>query len=175
MRRPNTGEAKQRALFLAVERKPEPRRRLLPFRLAVRRRRHETPPLLERSAPELRLRFVIADVPFLILLSACAGRAPELTPLVQPTDQVATCDQIMTEIKANNARITDLANEEGWKVGQNVAAGVVGLVIWPVWFGMDFQDAAGKEGKSLSQRNEYLGTLAQQHCNRPVERYSPQR
>jgi hypothetical protein len=40
---------------------------------------------------------------------------------------------------------------------------------------MDFQDAAGKEGKSLSQRNEYLGTLAQQRCNRPVERYSPQR
>ena len=27
----------------------------------------------------------------------------------------------------------------------NVAAGVVGGVIWPVWFGMDFKDAAGKE------------------------------
>ena len=27
----------------------------------------------------------------------------------------------------------------------NVAAGVVGVVIWPVWFGMDFKDAAGKE------------------------------
>ena len=26
-----------------------------------------------------------------------------------------------------------------------VAAGVVGVVIWPVWFGMDFKDAAGKE------------------------------
>jgi hypothetical protein len=114
-------------------------------------------------------------VPLAILLSGCAGRAPELTPLVQPTDQFANCDQIMAEIKANNQRMTDLANEEGWKVGQNVAAGVVGLVIWPVWFGMDFQDAAGKEGKSLSQRNEYLGTLAQQRCNRSVERYSPQR
>ena len=95
--------------------------------------------------------------------------------LVQPTDQYANCDQIMAEIKANNQRMTDLASEEGWKVGQNVAAGVVGLVIWPVWFGMDFQDAAGKEGKSLSQRNEYLGTLAQQRCNQQVQRYSPQR
>lgn len=64
--------------------------------------------------------------------------------------------------------MTDLAGEEGWKVGQNVAAGVVGLVIWPVWFGMDFQDAAGKEGKSLSQRNEYLGTLAQQVAIDPL-------
>jgi hypothetical protein len=55
----------------------------------------------------------------------------------------------MAEIKANNARITDLANEEGWKVGQNVAAGVVGLVIWPVWFGMDFQDR-GREGRQIA-------------------------
>jgi hypothetical protein len=71
-------------------------------------------------------------IPLLILLSGCAGRAPELTPIVQPTDQFANCDQIMAEIKANNQRMTDLANEEGWKVSQNVAAGVVGLVIWPV-------------------------------------------
>ena len=115
------------------------------------------------------------SIPFLILSSGCAGRAPELTPIVQSTDQFANCDQILAEIKANNQRMADLAGEEGMKVGQNVAAGVVGLFIWPVWFGMDFQDAAAKEGKSLSQRNEYLGTLAQQRCNRSVERYSPQR
>jgi hypothetical protein len=105
---------------------------------------------------------------FLILLSGCAGRAPELTPIVQPTDQFASCDQIMAEIKANNQRMTDLANEEGWKVGQNVAAGVVGLVIWPVWFGMDFQDAAGKEGRSLSQRNGYACTAALQPTSRAL-------
>lgn len=100
----------------------------------------------------------------LLFLTGCAGRAPELTPVVQATDQFANCDQIMAEINANNQRMSDLATEEGLKVGQNVAAGVVGIVIWPVWFGMDFQDAAGKEGKSLSQRNEYLGTLARDRC-----------
>ena len=84
--------------------------------------------------------------------------------IVQSTDQFANCDQIIAEIKANNERMSDLASEEGLKVGQNVAAGVVGLLIWPVWFGMDFQDAAGKEGRSLSQRNEYLGTLARDRC-----------
>jgi hypothetical protein len=78
------------------------------------------------------------------------------------------CDQIIAEAKINNDRITELAREEGWKVTQNVAAGVVGLVIWPVWFGMDFQDAAGKEGKALSQRNEYLGVLAKQRCASPT-------
>jgi len=74
---------------------------------------------------------------------------------------------ITIEIQANNERITDLAREEGWKVTQNVTAGIVGLFIWPVWFGMDFQDAAGKEGKALSQRNQYLGNLAQQRCGPP--------
>ncbi len=97
-------------------------------------------------------------------LMGCAGRAPDLVPIVQVNDPHLTCDQIIAEAKINNDRITELAREEGWKVTQNVAAGVVGLVIWPVWFGMDFQDAAGKEGRALSQRNEYLGTLANQRC-----------
>lgn len=105
----------------------------------------------------------------LIALAGCAGRAPELTPVVQSIDQYSTCDQIIAEIKANNQRMSDLAGEEGLKVTQNVAAGVVGIFIWPVWFGMDFQDAAGKEGKALSQRNEYLGTLARDRCGQRTE------
>jgi len=113
----------------------------------------------------------------LFLLVGCAGRAPELTPVVQSIDQYSNCDQIIAEIKANNQRMSDLATEEGLKVTQNVAAGVVGLIVWPVWFGMDFQDAAGKEGKSLSQRNEYLGTLARDRCGRKTENipYSDER
>ena len=103
-----------------------------------------------------------------LLLIGCAGRAPDMVPIVQVNDPVLTCDQIVAEAKINNDRITELAREEGWKVTQNVAAGVVGLVIWPVWFGMDFQDAAGKEGRALSQRNEYLGTLATQRCSPPA-------
>ena len=66
----------------------------------------------------------------------------------------------MAEIKANNETISDLARDEGLKVTQNVAAGVAGLFIPVLWFGMDFQDAAGKEGKALSQRNEDLAGLA---------------
>jgi hypothetical protein len=101
--------------------------------------------------------------------AGCAGRAPDLVQVVQVTDQQLTCEQIAAEVTANNARITELAKEEGWKVTQNVAAGVVGLVIWPVWFGMDFQDAAGKEGKALSQRNQYLASVAANRCGPPTE------
>jgi hypothetical protein len=100
----------------------------------------------------------------LSILTGCAGRAPDLVPVVQAVDQQMTCDQIVTEIKSNNARMSDLASEEGLKVTQNVVAGVAGLIVPVLWFGMDFQDAAGKEGKALSQRNEYLGTLAKDRC-----------
>src|SRR6185437_5834926 len=109
-----------------------------------------------------------AFVLVIMTLGGCAGRAPNLAPLVQASDQVLSCDQIIAETKINNDKITDLAREQGWKVTQNVAAGVVGLVIWPVWFGMDFQDAAGKEAQALSQRNEYLGSLAKERCARPA-------
>src|SRR5262249_2574406 len=46
-------------------------------------------------------------------------------------------------------------------------AGVVGLVIWPVWFGMDFKDAAGKDAAALEARQKYLTVLATQRCSAP--------
>lgn len=121
-------------------------------------------PLHADEMGEIMLKKIAAAGIALLCLSACAGRAPNPVQIVQASDQSLTCEQIIAEAKYNNERLTDLAREEGWKVTQNVAAGVVGLVIWPVWFGMDFQDAAGKEGKALSQRNEYLGQLAQTKC-----------
>ena len=73
---------------------------------------------------------------------------------------------IQAEIEANNRRIQELADEQGWKVAQNVTAGVVGLVIWPVWFGMDFKGAAATEEKALDSRQHYLATLAGHRCTR---------
>jgi len=90
-------------------------------------------------------------------------------------DQSLTCEQIIAEIKANNERISDLAREEGLKVTQNVVAGVAGLFVPVLWFGMDFQDAAGKEAKALSQRNEYLASLAKDRCGPPRTNHRPQR
>ena len=79
------------------------------------------------------------------------------------------CAAVQAEIQANTSNISDLSSEEGSKVAQNVAAGVAGLFIWPLWFAMDFQDAAGKEGKALQARNQYVGTLALQRCNPTVQ------
>ena len=97
-------------------------------------------------------------------LSACAGRAPQLTPLVLVSDRQLDCPAIQAETKINNQKISDLAIERSWKIGQNAVAGVVGFMVWPAWLGLDFQDAAGKEAYALSQRNEYLLALAAERC-----------
>src|SRR5438270_3372784 len=98
----------------------------------------------------------------IIALSACAGLAPQLVAVVHPQDRYTDCLAVAAEVQANNQKIQELASDEGSKVGQNVAAGVAGLFIWPLWFAMDFQGTAGKEVTAIQTRQQYLGTLAEQ-------------
>lgn len=97
-------------------------------------------------------------------LAACAGRDPQPIASVQPQDAYSDCTMIRAEIEANNQKTKELADEQGLKTAQNVAAGVVGLVIWPVWFGMDFKGAAAKDAAALQARQQYLTTLATERC-----------
>lgn len=99
-----------------------------------------------------------------VALSACAGRDPQPIATVQPQDAYSDCTMIRAEIEGNNQKAKQLADEQGLKTAQNVAAGVVGIVIWPVWFGMDTKGAAGTEAAALQSRQQYLTTLATQRC-----------
>jgi hypothetical protein len=101
---------------------------------------------------------------FALALGACAGRAPQPVAVVQPQDQYADCAAITAEIEANNRRVNELAGEGNLKVAQNVAAGVAGVFIPVLWFGMDWQGAAGTEAAALQSRQQYLATLAGQRC-----------
>lgn len=96
------------------------------------------------------------------MLCACAGRQPAQIGVVQPQDAAMDCLAIQAEVNSNSARIADLSRESSNKVAQNVAAGVAGLLIWPLWFAMDFQGAADKDTAALQSRQNYLGTLASQ-------------
>jgi hypothetical protein len=98
------------------------------------------------------------------LCAACAGRDPNPVPTVQMTDANASCAMITAEIEANNIKVQELAGEEGGKVAQNVAAGVAGVFIPVLWFGMDFKGAASKEVAALQARQQYLTTLATERC-----------
>jgi hypothetical protein len=99
-----------------------------------------------------------------VAVGACAGRAPQPVAVVQSHDRYSDCTAITAEIEANNQKVQDLASEQGLKMGQNVAAGVAGLVVWPLLFAMDFQDSASKEVAALQSRQQYLTTLAEQRC-----------
>ena len=101
---------------------------------------------------------------FAVFCVGCAGRDPQPIATVQPTDANATCAMITAEIQANNIKVQELAGEEGAKVAQNVAAGVAGVVIPVLWFGMDFKGAASKEVAALQARQQYLTVLATERC-----------
>jgi hypothetical protein len=98
-------------------------------------------------------------------LSACAGRTPNPVAVVQEQDRHADCSAILAEVQANKQKIGELGSEEGQKVAQNVLAGAAGVFIPVIWFAMDFQNAAGKEGAALQQRNAYLARMAETRCN----------
>jgi hypothetical protein len=103
-----------------------------------------------------------------LLCAGCAGRDAQPIQTVQPQDQYSDCAMISAEIEANNAKVKQLADEKGVKVAQNVAAGVAGIVVWPLWFAMDFKGAADSDMAALQARQQYLANLAVQRCSRPV-------
>ncbi len=112
----------------------------------------------------MKLRVLVAPVVLACVLAACAGRKPDPVAVVQAQDRYMDCAAISAEVQANNKRISELGSEEGGKVAQNVIAGAAGLFIPILWFGMDFQNAAGKEVAALQSRQQYLATLAEQRC-----------
>jgi hypothetical protein len=101
-------------------------------------------------------------------MGSCPVRRSSLAAVVQAQDHFATCASIAIEVQANNKQVQDLSGEEGGKVAQNVAAGVAGMFIWPLFFAMDFQGSAGKEEAALQSRQQYLAVLAEErHCGSP--------
>ena len=110
----------------------------------------------------------LSAVALAFILCACAGRDPHPVAVVQAQDAQSDCAMIRAEIEANNVQAEKLADENHAKIAQNVAAGVVGVVIWPVWFAMDAKGAAGTEMDALKSRQQYLATLAEQRCAQPA-------
>jgi hypothetical protein len=114
----------------------------------------------------------------MLAASACAGRSPAPVAVVQPQDRYMDCAAIQAESKANVDKLTELGKEDGEKVAQNVVAGIAGVFIPVLWFGMDFQNASGKESAALNARQQYLGTLAEQRCRAvtpmPTQAAAPQ-
>jgi uncharacterized protein YcfL len=113
----------------------------------------------------MRPLFVLVAVPLFV---GCAGRSPQPVAVVQPQDQFMDCTALIAEVQANNVKVQELASEKGMKTTQNVAAGVAGIFIPVLWFGMDFQGTQDKETSALQSRQQYLAALAaQKRCGEP--------
>jgi len=98
-------------------------------------------------------------------LTGCAGRQPNPVAVTQPRDHLADCGQIRAEITANNTQLQQLADDEGLKLAQNMAAGTLGFFTLGLgWFALDTKGTAKTEGQALSTRNEYLANIASQRC-----------
>lgn len=124
------------------------------------------------------MRKIIASLMLATALGACAGRDPApAMPIALGNEQNLTCQGLYAEMNANTVRITALQSEESSKRGQNIAAGVVGAVLfWPALFFMDFKDAAGKDKANVEARQAYLTTIyAQKSCTNggTTPTYSP--
>ena len=113
------------------------------------------------------MRFIVLAMAS-VLCAACAGRDAQPIATVQPQDQFSDCAMISAEIEANNIKVQELANEKGLKVAQNVAAGVTGILVWPLLFAMDFKGAADADMAALQARQQYLSRLAVQRCAKPT-------
>jgi hypothetical protein len=104
------------------------------------------------------------------LLASCAGRAPQPVAVTSPMDTIATCAFMQGEIAANQHKITQIEGQKTGKVVQNVAAGVAGLFIWPLWFAMDLRGVNATEIKALEARNGYLLTAINSgQCQHPPQ------
>jgi len=97
-----------------------------------------------------------------LIVASCAGRAPDPVALIQPTDTTIDCVGIKAEVTRNNKRVKELAKEKNIKLAQNVAAGVGGLFLPIVWFGLDFQGTQTLEMEALQDRQKYLADLSRE-------------
>ena len=68
----------------------------------------------------MRSRLVVAMLG--IALVGCAGRDPQPIATVQQQDAYADCTMIRAEIEANNAKVTQLANEHRGRASRAVPA-----------------------------------------------------
>lgn len=91
-----------------------------------------------------------------LALSACVStRDPQVVPVTQAGDAGMTCEDIVTEYRANTETAAAKIKKNSADDVRDVALGVL---IWP---GMaDFKNADGTEGNNLLDRNVRLRNTA---------------
>ena len=109
-----------------------------------------------------RIFFPIYLVSF--LLFGCGGRTANPVMAYQYGDDKKSCSVLQSEISFTQSEISRMMPETS-KTGKNVALGVAGLFIWPIWFAMDFSDAERIEVNALRHRyNNLIAIAGEKNC-----------
>ena len=80
---------------------------------------------------------------------APGGTCSQLRPFSLKT-HMQSCARITAEFQANNIKVQQVAHEQGLSAGHIVAAGVAGIIVWPLLFAMDRRGAASKEAAAAT-------------------------
>jgi len=110
------------------------------------------------------MRIVAVVAVLSIALAACASHElPQPTATVYAQDANLDCAMIRAEIQANNAKVTELADDQGWTLKQ--------------WYryGKDFKYEAARDTAALNARQEHLAALEAEKCAPPSAPAPPPR
>ena len=96
--------------------------------------------------------------------SGCAGRQANPVLVSLPSDYGMGCDSL-------NMEISSLANQVQLKSGtasnvgtKNLLLGIGGVIVWPLWFGMDLKKADKTELRALVSRHRHLSDIRNANC-----------
>tara|TARA_R110002110_G_scaffold33533_1_gene114734 strand:- start:54749 stop:55195 length:447 start_codon:yes stop_codon:yes gene_type:complete len=95
------------------------------------------------------------------ILAGCAGRAANPVTVRQMNDNNKSCSMIQYEMSSIENNIQTLIPQSD-KTGKNVALGIGGLFIWPMWLFMDLSSAEKEEINAYRMRHDHLLSLAQE-------------
>jgi hypothetical protein len=95
------------------------------------------------------------------ILTGCAGRAANPVMVRQMGDNHKSCQMIQREISSIETNIQTLVPQSD-KTGKNVALGIGGLFIWPMWLFMDLSSAEKEEINAYRMRHDHLLSLSQE-------------
>lgn len=102
---------------------------------------------------------------FSVILTGCAGREANPMALYMPGDEKRSCPALHAEMAQLQAEMQRMLPKTD-KGLSNALLGTAGLIIWPLWFFMDFKDAEKIEYNALRQRyNRLLVYAAEKECD----------
>ena len=93
-------------------------------------------------------------------VAGCGGRAANPIATKEVGDRELDCDEIEAEMSDLDAQARRLLGEQDNKTGKNVAIGLAGLIIWPIWFFADLSTAERQEAQAMQDRARHLQRLA---------------